>query len=199
MFGISRSIRMTSGSSRRAIATPSLPSAASPTTSMSSSRSKNVRRPVRTTAWSSTSRTRIGCWRAHGLTLQDRVGTAVRGTGTPSLLHARRRQEPGCVGAGPDANDWSVAMSSSGAVVLARSDRPGPRDRRARGDRPRSGRRSRWSGQRPRIEPDQAPPGVDVGQRGSRTTTSGADVSRAATAAATWPTEPTRARPGQGR
>ena len=35
MFGISRSIRTTSGSSRRAMATPSEPSVASPTTSMS--------------------------------------------------------------------------------------------------------------------------------------------------------------------
>ena len=54
MFGMSRSIRTTSGSRRRAVATASEPSAASPTTSMSSSRSKKVRRPIRTTAWSST-------------------------------------------------------------------------------------------------------------------------------------------------
>ena len=60
MFGMSRSMSTTSGWSRRARATPSEPSAASPTTSMSSWRSKNVRRPIRTTAWSSTSRTRIG-------------------------------------------------------------------------------------------------------------------------------------------
>src|SRR5262245_40158990 len=59
MFGIRRSISTTSGSSRRAIATPSEPSDASPTTSMSSWRSKKVRSPVRTTAWSSTRSTRI--------------------------------------------------------------------------------------------------------------------------------------------
>src|SRR5258706_12102641 len=59
MFGMRRSMRMTSGSSRRAMATPSLPSAASPTTSMSSWRSKKTRSPIRTTAWSSTIRTRI--------------------------------------------------------------------------------------------------------------------------------------------
>ena len=45
MFGISRSIRTTSGSSRRAIATPSEPSAASPTTSMSAWWSKNILQP----------------------------------------------------------------------------------------------------------------------------------------------------------
>jgi glucose-1-phosphate adenylyltransferase len=60
MLGINRSIRTTSGSRRRAIATPSDPSAASPTTSMSSWRSRKTRRPVRTTEWSSTMRTRIG-------------------------------------------------------------------------------------------------------------------------------------------
>src|SRR5215204_1081010 len=60
MFGISRSIRTTSGSRRRAIATPSEPSAASPTTSMSGCRSRNTLSPVRTTAWSSTMSTRIG-------------------------------------------------------------------------------------------------------------------------------------------
>jgi hypothetical protein len=60
MLGISRSMRTTSGFSRRAIATPSEPSDASPTTSMSSSMSKKVRSPIRTTWWSSTSRTRIG-------------------------------------------------------------------------------------------------------------------------------------------
>src|SRR4029079_11365104 len=59
MFGMRRSISTTSGSRRRPIATPSLPSAASPTTSMSSWRSKNTRRPIRTTEWSSTMRTRM--------------------------------------------------------------------------------------------------------------------------------------------
>jgi hypothetical protein len=59
MFGMRRSMSTTSGRSRRAIATPSLPSAASPTTSMSSWRSKKTRSPMRTTEWSSTIRTRI--------------------------------------------------------------------------------------------------------------------------------------------
>ena len=53
-----------SGRRRGAAAAPrpraALPSDASPTTSMSSSRSKKVRSPVRTTAWSSTSSTRMG-------------------------------------------------------------------------------------------------------------------------------------------
>ena len=59
MFGMSRSMSTTSGSSRRAIATPSDPSVASPTTSMSGCSSKNMRRPIRTTEWSSTMRTRM--------------------------------------------------------------------------------------------------------------------------------------------
>src|SRR5262245_34022214 len=50
----------TSGRRRCAAATASSPSSASPTTSMPCCRSRNARRPSRTTAWSSTTRTRIG-------------------------------------------------------------------------------------------------------------------------------------------
>ena len=47
---------------RRALSTASRPSAASPTTSMSSSDSRIMRKPVRTSAWSSVMRTRIAHW-----------------------------------------------------------------------------------------------------------------------------------------
>ena len=57
--GIARSSSTTSGAARHASATAASPSAASPTTSTSSWRSRNVRRPWRTTAWSSAIRTRI--------------------------------------------------------------------------------------------------------------------------------------------
>src|SRR4051812_40736736 len=63
--GILTSIRITSGRSSPASATPSAPSAASPTTSMSPWTSRNVRSPRRTTWWSSTSSTRI-TWSATG-------------------------------------------------------------------------------------------------------------------------------------
>src|SRR4051794_20767520 len=58
--GITRSISTTSGRRRSAAATPSEPSPASPTTSMPSCSSRKVRSPSRTTAWSSTTSTRIG-------------------------------------------------------------------------------------------------------------------------------------------
>src|SRR3954447_7968830 len=57
--GMTRSSRTTSGSVRATSSTASAPSAASPTTSTSSWSSRNVRRPWRTTAWSSASATRI--------------------------------------------------------------------------------------------------------------------------------------------
>src|ERR671933_1150660 len=58
--GITRSINTTSGRRRSASRTAASPSAASPTTSMPSWSSRNVRSPSRTTAWSSTTSTRIG-------------------------------------------------------------------------------------------------------------------------------------------
>src|SRR3954471_12733653 len=58
-LGITRSIRITSGRRRSASLTACSPSSASPTTSSPSWRSRNVRSPSRTTAWSSTSSTRI--------------------------------------------------------------------------------------------------------------------------------------------
>jgi hypothetical protein len=57
--GISRSIRTTSGSRRRAIRRASSPLDASPTTSRSGSNSKTIRSPWRTTLWSSVIRSRI--------------------------------------------------------------------------------------------------------------------------------------------
>src|SRR5262245_1999005 len=58
--GMTRSIRTTSGCSSAARASPSAPSPASPAISIPSCRSRKLRKPSRTTAWSSTIRTRIG-------------------------------------------------------------------------------------------------------------------------------------------
>jgi hypothetical protein len=55
MTGIRMSIRTTSGRYWRTTPRPPRPSAASPTTAMSPSRSARVRNPVRTSSWSSTS------------------------------------------------------------------------------------------------------------------------------------------------
>src|ERR1700694_2680764 len=63
--GISRSIRTTSGSTLAATARAVSPPSASPTTSMSGWSSRNARRPSRTTAWSSTSSTRMGSATGH--------------------------------------------------------------------------------------------------------------------------------------
>ncbi len=51
--GMRMSISTTSGFSRRAMSTACTPSTASPTTSMSSSASKIILKPARTSAWSS--------------------------------------------------------------------------------------------------------------------------------------------------
>src|SRR3954454_12324043 len=59
-FGITRSMRITSGVSSSASGSASSPSPASPTTSRPSCNSRNVRSPSRTTAWSSTISTLIG-------------------------------------------------------------------------------------------------------------------------------------------
>src|SRR6266540_1801660 len=55
--GIRTSMRTTSGRRRRASSTASRPFAASPATSMSSSASRIMRKPARTSAWSSTIKT----------------------------------------------------------------------------------------------------------------------------------------------
>ena len=60
ILGIWTSISTTSGRSCRVTATAWSPSLASPTTSMSSSASRIIRKPARTSAWSSTSTTVIG-------------------------------------------------------------------------------------------------------------------------------------------
>ena len=52
-------MRTTSGVSRRALSTACVPSEHSPTTSMSSSASRIIRKPARISAWSSTSSTRM--------------------------------------------------------------------------------------------------------------------------------------------
>ena len=93
---MTRSSRITSGSVRAAASTAASPSPASATTSMSSWRSRNVRRPWRTTAWSSASRTRItrgppgGSWCPRRAIEVDRQRAAELGR---ALLH-RRQPEP---------------------------------------------------------------------------------------------------------
>jgi hypothetical protein len=99
--GISRSIRITSGRRRSAARTACSPSSASPATSMPGSRSSSARSPLRTTAWSSTNKTRIlyvhactrarrtqpapatGCWRHHDRRVLESEGArAARERGT---------------------------------------------------------------------------------------------------------------------
>ena len=63
MFGMRMSISTTSGRSSAVSRIASFPSAASPTTSMSACESRITRKPPRTSAWSSASRTRITCSR----------------------------------------------------------------------------------------------------------------------------------------
>src|SRR5215211_4071970 len=95
---MTRSIRMTSGASRTAASIASSPSAASPATAIPSWSSRNARRPSRTTAWSSTTSTRIGSATAD---LEPDGGSrAVRGADLErgaeplrALLH-RRQPEP---------------------------------------------------------------------------------------------------------
>src|SRR6266545_5105308 len=58
--GITRSMSTTSGRRRSTAATAASPSPASPTTSIPSRDSRNVRSPCRTTGWSSARNTRIG-------------------------------------------------------------------------------------------------------------------------------------------
>ena len=57
--GIRRSMRTTSGSSRRACRMASSPSTASPTTTKSGTDSSSLRKPARTSAWSSHTRIRV--------------------------------------------------------------------------------------------------------------------------------------------
>src|SRR5947209_6772116 len=59
-LGIRTSMRTMSGVVSTALCTASAPSSASPTTSMSGSCSSTISRPRRNSAWSSTTRTRIG-------------------------------------------------------------------------------------------------------------------------------------------
>ncbi len=59
MTGIRTSISITSGRSLAASATASAPLPASPTTSMSGSPASNIVNPLRTSAWSSATTTRI--------------------------------------------------------------------------------------------------------------------------------------------
>src|SRR5213080_3118978 len=97
--GMTRSIRITSGVSSSASVIACRPSSASPTTSIPSCSSRNVRNPSRTTAWSSTSNTRIdSATRGH---LQLDLGSAARrgvdleppAEAARPLLH-RREPEP---------------------------------------------------------------------------------------------------------
>src|SRR5437763_8049105 len=89
----------TSGFSRSAAATASRPSAASPATSMPTWSSRKRRRPSRTTAWSSTTSTRIGSATRH-LQPHRRAG-AGRGADHEraaealcALLHRREAEPP---------------------------------------------------------------------------------------------------------
>ena len=59
-LGIRMSSRMTSGAALAARSVPSMPSPASPTTSMPGSTASSIVSPRRKSSWSSTTRTRIG-------------------------------------------------------------------------------------------------------------------------------------------
>src|SRR4051794_13060693 len=96
-FGMTRSMRITSGVSSSASGSASSPSPASPTTSRPSCSSRNVRSPSRTTAWSSTIRTRMGSSANRRLQL-DRRALSTRGLdlepGADPLRPLLHRREP---------------------------------------------------------------------------------------------------------
>ena len=68
------------------MATPSEPSAASPTTSMSGCRSKKIRRPVRTTEWSSTISTRMLVRLGHGRSRRAALAVVAPAVGEPGRV-----------------------------------------------------------------------------------------------------------------
>src|SRR5262245_39337146 len=98
--GITRSISTTSGRSRSASSTAWRPSAASPTTSIPSWRSRNVRSPSRTTAWSSAISTRMtsasGHLEAHSRSrARSRVDREPPAQAARPLLHRRQPEAAG--------------------------------------------------------------------------------------------------------
>ena len=180
MFGISRSISTTSGSSRRAIATPSEPSAASPTTSMSACRSKNILRPIRTTEWSSTMSTRIGglsVTSAPGAAWAPLTGRARRGASSSlakdrrSALGLRRRRDASRAGGRrQDRGDQLGRVGRS----CARSRRRRCRSTSASSvsDQPMARMRTPAAAARGGCAMNAMPPSTS-GSRGSTMTTSG--------------------------
>ena len=84
--GMRMSISTTSGVSRRALSTACVPSEHSPTTSMSSSASRIIRKPARISAWSSTSSTRM-LMPAPAVGWGARARTAKPPSGSRARLH----------------------------------------------------------------------------------------------------------------
>ena len=115
MRGMRTSMRTTSAARRRARATASTPSAASPTISMSGSASRIVRSPRRTTAWSSASRTRIG---RHG------ARAALAGAGSTACT---RQPRPSGLGPASSRPPTSAARSRIPAMPLPRPAGPARR------------------------------------------------------------------------
>src|SRR4051812_7292784 len=98
-FGMTRSISTTSGFNRSACSIASSPSDASPATSMPSCSARKPRSPSRTTAWSSTTSTRIGSSASGHLQVDGGAGPR-RGSDAELASHAhgtllhRREPEP---------------------------------------------------------------------------------------------------------
>ncbi len=126
--GMTRSSRTTSGAVRSTRSTASPPSTASPTTSMSSWSSRNVRRPWRTTAWSSAIATRM-------VTRAD-LEPHPRARRPAASRSSARRRAP------------SRAPPSRSARAAARASRPRPGRSRRRRRRP-SGRGGRCDASSP--------------------------------------------------
>src|SRR4051812_16779190 len=138
MPGILTSMRTMSGFSSSARSTPSAPSAASPTTSMSSCTSRKVRRPRRTTWWSSTSRTLIASAtgylhldrgalagrRFHGQLAADPAGAVPHGDQTQVASRAAYGLRVEAVAVVRHAQDGSAAAPVHGDVDVGRARVP---------------------------------------------------------------------------
>ena len=188
MFGIIRSISTTSGSRRRATATPSEPSEASPTTSMSGWRSRKTFRPVRTTEWSSTIRTRMMVGSDKGP-----PEGCVAGSRSPSASRVesiKARASTGLRRTGREAA-MMAATSSLGRNVLR--TKPSARSASAECSRPsvQLMMRTRTDGASERRRLMNARPPSTSGKRGSTITTSGDDESTRSRAVPAWPALPT--------
>jgi hypothetical protein len=114
MLGMRTSMRTTSGRSPSASPTASPPSPASPTTSMSSLASRIMRKPPRTSAWSSAITIRTLTARA------PEAGVRGRGSRRQAAVRLERAAEQGCplphpresVAAALAAPLWTVRPSS---------------------------------------------------------------------------------------